>query len=108
MHSPAWSRRCALPMWPTRRRSRGSWDSPGAGSGRTRRSPPRSARWGHVTAALDGVLPLEHAVHEVDWRADLIEPAERIEAGRLLPASAGLGAELNENVVRRHGRLWTP
>ena len=64
---------------------------------------------GHVTAAVDGALPLEHAVHEVDWRAGLIEPAERIEGGRLLlPSSAGLGAVLNGKVVRRHGRLWTP
>lgn len=64
---------------------------------------------GHVTAAVSGALPLEHAVHEVDWRADVIEPAERIEGGRLLlPLSAGLGAALNEKVVRRHGRLWTP
>ena len=64
---------------------------------------------GHVTAAVAGALPLEHAVHEVDWRADLIEPAERIERGRLLlPSTAGLGAVLNGKVVRRHGRLWTP
>ncbi len=64
---------------------------------------------GHATAAVDGALPLEHAVHEVDWRAGLIEPAERIEGGRLLlPSSAGLGAVLNGKVVRRHGRLWTP
>lgn len=64
---------------------------------------------GHVTAAVDGALPLEHAVHEVDWRADLIEPAERIERGRLLlPSATGLGAALNTEVVRRHGRLWTP
>ena len=64
---------------------------------------------GHATAALDGALPLEHAVHEVDWRADLIEPSERIEGGRLLlPSSPGLGAALNTEVVRRHGRLWTP
>ena len=64
---------------------------------------------GHATAAVGGALPLEHAVHEVDWRADLIEPAERIEGGRLLlPSAAGLGAALNTEVVRRHGRLWTP
>ena len=64
---------------------------------------------GHVTAALAGALPLEHAVHEVDWRADLIEPAERVEGGRLLlPSSAGLGAVLNGKVVRRHGRHWAP
>ena len=64
---------------------------------------------GHVTAAVDGALPLEHAVHEVDWRADLIEPAERIAAGRLrLPAAAGLGAALNWRVARRYGRVWNP
>ena len=64
---------------------------------------------GHVTAAVDGALPLEHAVHEVDWRADLIDPAERIENGRLLlPPGPGLGAALNMEVVRRYGRLWTP
>ena len=63
----------------------------------------------HVTAAVDGALPLEHAVHEVDWRADLIEPAERIEGGRLLlPSAAGLGAALNPELVRRYGRHWTP
>ena len=64
---------------------------------------------GHVTAAVDGALPLEHAVHEVDWRAGLIEPAERIENGRLLlPPGPGLGAALNPELVRRYGRLWTP
>ena len=63
----------------------------------------------HVTAAVDGAMPLEHAVHEVDWRADLIEPAERIEGGRLLlPSSAGLGAALNPALTRRHGRIWMP
>ena len=63
----------------------------------------------HVTAAVDGALPLEHAVHEVDWRADLIEPAERIEGGRLfLPPGPGLGAALNAELVRRYGRHWTP
>ena len=63
----------------------------------------------HVTAAVDGAMPLEHAVHEVDWRADLIEPAERIEGGRLLfPSTAGLGAALNGKLARRHGRIWMP
>ena len=64
---------------------------------------------GHVTAAVSGALPLEHAVHEVDWRADLIEPAERIQNGRLpLPSTAGLGAALNGKLARRHGRIWMP
>ena len=35
----------------------------------------------HATAAVPGALPLEHAVGEVDWRAGLITPAERIEGG---------------------------
>ena len=50
----------------------------------------------HVTAAVPGALPLEHAVDEVDWRAELIAPAESIQAGRLLlPAGPGLGAVLD-------------
>ena len=63
----------------------------------------------HVTAAVPGALPLEHAVDEVGWRADLINPAERIEAGRLLlPPGPGLGATLDWRSVQRHGRTWTP
>ena len=64
---------------------------------------------GHVTAAVVGALPLEHAVYEVDWRAELIAPAEQIRDGRLfLPEAPGLGATLDWDVVRRHGRVWTP
>ena len=63
----------------------------------------------HVTAAVPGALPLEHAVDEVDWRTDLIHPAERIEGGRLpLPPGPGLGAALDWRSVQRHGRTWTP
>ena len=63
----------------------------------------------HVTAAVPGALPLEHAVDEVDWRADLIDPAERIEDGRLLlPPGLGLGAALDRRSVHRYGRIWTP
>ena len=63
----------------------------------------------HVTAAVPGALPLEHALHEVDWRADLIEPAERIQDGRLLlPDRPGLGATLDWQLLRRHGQVWTP
>ena len=63
----------------------------------------------HATAAVPGALPLEHAVGEVDWRADLIDPAERIEDGRLLlPPVPGLGATLDWRSVRRHGRIWQP
>ena len=40
---------------------------------------------GHVTAAIAGALPLEHAVHEADWRASLLVPAESVKDGRLPP-----------------------
>jgi galactonate dehydratase len=62
----------------------------------------------HATAAMPGALPLEHAVYEVDWRADVITPAERIENGRLwFPGGDGLGAVLNSELIERHGRRWT-
>ncbi|MCH8062072.1 MAG: mandelate racemase/muconate lactonizing enzyme family protein [Chloroflexi bacterium] len=61
----------------------------------------------HVTAAVEAAMPLEHAVYEADWRADLIEPRERIEEGRLWFAGGpGLGAVLNDDVVNRHGRRF--
>ena len=61
----------------------------------------------HVTAAVEGAMPLEHAVYEADWRADLIQPRERIERGRLWFAGGpGLGAVLNDDVVNRHGRRF--
>ena len=64
---------------------------------------------GNATAAVGSAMPLEHAVYEADWRAEIIVPAERVENGRLrLPSGAGLGAELNRDIVRRFGRIWTP
>lgn len=62
----------------------------------------------HATAAVRGAMPLEHAVYEADWRAEIVTPAERVEGGRLrLPPGAGLGAELNWDIIRRFGRVWT-
>ena len=64
---------------------------------------------GHATAAVRGAMPLEHAVYEADWRADLIDPPERIENGHLaLPNTPGLGATLNSDLLRRFGRVWEP
>ena len=61
---------------------------------------------GHVTASVSGAMPLEHAVHEADWRGDLLIPPERVQDGRLrLSSSAGLGAELNWDLMRRIGRV---
>lgn len=63
----------------------------------------------HVTAATPGALPLEHAINEAHWRAELLEPGERIERGRLLlPGGAGLGARLSAEAVRRRGVRWKP
>ena len=62
---------------------------------------------GHATAAMPGAIHLEHAVYETDWRAEVVEPYERVEGGRLwMPEGAGLGAVLNEAVVKRYGRYW--
>ena len=64
---------------------------------------------GHATAAVNGSMPLEHAVYEAGWRADLIVPPERVEGGRLwFPGGAGLGAKLNYDLVQRFGRVWSP
>ena len=63
---------------------------------------------GHVTASMPGAMPLEHAVYEADWRADLLSPPERVENGRLLlPPGAGLGAELDWREILRRGRAWS-
>ena len=62
---------------------------------------------GHVTASIPGAMALEHAVHEADWRADLLTPAERVEDGCLhLPSAAGLGAALDWEFLRRVGWVW--
>ncbi len=64
---------------------------------------------GHVTAAVEGSMPLEHAVYEAEWRAELLEPPERVEAGRLwFPGGPGLGAVLNDRLINEYGRRWKP
>ena len=62
----------------------------------------------HVAAAIPGALALEYAGNEVPWRADLLTPGERVENGRLwFPGGTALGASLNDDLVKRHGRRWT-
>ncbi|MCH8310303.1 MAG: hypothetical protein IIB17_07390 [Chloroflexi bacterium] len=62
---------------------------------------------GHVSAAVDGSMPLEHAVYEADWRADILEPPEIVRDGRLwMPGGPGLGATLNRDLANRFGRTW--
>jgi galactonate dehydratase len=59
----------------------------------------------HVMAAAAAARPLEHAVHEVDWRAELLDPPERSVDGALaIPAGAGLGATLNRSTIARRAQ----
>ena len=62
----------------------------------------------HVHAASPNAYALEHAVWENEWRAELVEPAERVEGGRLVfPEGPGMGATLNWKTLEREGgRRW--
>jgi len=65
--------------------------------------PVASVASGHVCATLRNFFILEYAWGEVDWRAQLLEPAERIEEGYLIVSDApGLGSRLNPDLVRQH------
>ncbi len=60
-----------------------------------------------ATAAFGNVLPLEHAVYEVDWRHTVLEPYERVEDGHLvIPEGSGLGARVDPAAVAFRGRSW--
>ncbi len=56
----------------------------------------------HVAASLPNFSILEYSYGEVPWRAELVEPPEPIEQGRLrLPNQPGIGCELNEKTLLR-------
>lgn len=58
----------------------------------------------HVHAASPDSHALEHAVWENEWRAELVEPAERVEGGHLwFPEGSGMGATLNWDTLERVG-----
>ena len=62
----------------------------------------------HATAAFGNKIPLEHAVYEVDWRHEVLEPFEQIEGGFLtLPDGHGLGGRVDPVAVAMRGRSWT-
>ena len=63
----------------------------------------------HVHAAAPGAHALEHAVWENEWRADLVEPSERVEGGHLwFPDGPGMGATLNWQTLERVGGVrWS-
>lgn len=67
--------------------------------------PVATAATAQVISTVSNFLILEYAWGEVDWRANLIEPAERIEGGYLLlPEGPGLGHKLNPIVLQEHLR----
>ena len=57
----------------------------------------------HIAAALPRFDLLELQWGELEWRAELIEPAERVVGGMLeVPDRPGLGARLNGRLVERY------
>ena len=82
--------------------------APGSVSMHSPSGPASQLSSAHVTAAFGGTRPLEHAWGEVDWRPSVLEPAERIESGRIyIPEGPGLGAKLDRSTVEARGRRWT-
>ena len=66
-------------------------------------SPVGNIAAAHVCATLPNFLILEFSFGEVPWRAELIEPAEELSRGCLIPsARPGFGVTLNEAAIGRH------
>lgn len=67
--------------------------------------PVATAATAQVISTAPNFTILEYAWGEVDWRADLLAPAERIEDGYLLLSQEpGVGHRLNPDVVEAHRR----
>lgn len=67
--------------------------------------PVATAATANVVSTLSNFYILEHAWGEVDWRASLLDPPERIEEGYLvLSDEPGIGHTLNEEVAQAHRR----
>jgi galactonate dehydratase len=65
--------------------------------------PVSTAATAQVASTLSNFLILEYAWGEVNWRAELLDPPERIEDGYLvLSKEPGLGHRLNHAVVQAH------
>jgi len=66
-------------------------------------SPVGNAAAAHVCAGMANFLILEFSYGEVPWRAELIDPPERVEKGSLrVAARAGLGIRLNDRTLARY------
>lgn len=67
--------------------------------------PLSTAATAQVAATWPNFYILEYAWGEVDWRADLLQPAEKIEEGYLvLSQEPGLGHQLNPALVEKYRR----
>ena len=63
----------------------------------------------HASAAVEGAIFLEHAIDEVDWRAEIIEPAENVKNGHLGVANMpGIGCMLNSELMDAKGESFIP
>ncbi len=63
----------------------------------------------HVTAAIGGALPLEHAINEAKWRHETIEPEEDIRDGSIfLSGMPGIGCRINPVAIEARGTRWEP
>jgi galactonate dehydratase len=66
-------------------------------------SPVGNVTAAHVSVTMPNFLILEHAFDEVPWRAELIDPPEAIQNGRLTVANRpGLGITLNERIATKY------
>lgn len=70
-------------------------------------SPVGNLAAAHVCVTAPNFLILECAYGETDWRADLLDPPEKMEKGGMLTVSQrpGFGAKLNEKLLSRAERL---
>lgn len=60
-----------------------------------------------ATSVVHDALALEHAIDEVPWRHELVNPIEVVENGVLnIPQGVGLGCELNWDVVSHRGEIY--
>jgi galactonate dehydratase len=66
-------------------------------------SPVGNIAAAHVCATVPNFNILEFSYGEVPWRAELIDPPERLEAGHMvLSERPGFGVELNEATARKY------
>lgn len=66
-------------------------------------SPVGNFAVAHVCAGMPNFHILEFSFGEVPWRAELVDPPERIERGHLaLPGRPGFGIALNPKIVKKY------